>query len=269
MFGLSAGELAVTGVMAAGAAYGAYSSYQQGQENAENIREQSRLQASEIQRQAQANAEAQRAQARGYERQATSAMMDAGNQAFQAGEELKQGELAQERANLEQLKGEREAAKRSRLLAQEIGQQYANFAANGIAVDASPTDTVGSVLKSTVAEGQTDISTILENANLNKWTFEEQKRTLQRSAVNSLAGANNSVFKSQSLLASGQDARNAAATTLANGAAAARDTLAYGRKAADAAESAGIRGMWGSLLGGVEDIALFGDKKGWFDKKKG
>lgn len=253
------------GLMAAGAAYGAYSSYQQGQENAENIREQSRLQANEIQRQAAANAEAQQAQARGYERQAMSAMLEAGNEAFRAGEELRQGEIAQERANLEQLKGEREAARRSRMLAQEIGQQYANFAANGIAVDASPTDTVGSVLKSTVAEGQADISTILDNANLNKWTFEEQKRTLRRSAANSLAGANNTAFKAQSLMASGQDARKAASTTLANGAAAARDTLAYGRRAADAAESAGVRGMWGSLLGGAGNIALFGDKKGWFE----
>lgn len=248
------------GLMAASAAYGAYSSYQQGQEAAANIRAQSRIQANEIQRQAEANAEAQRAQARSFERQASSAMMDADKQVFQAKEELRQGEVAQERANIEQIKGEREAAKRSRMLAQEIGQQYANFAANGIAVDASPTDTVGSVLRSTVTEGQADISTILENANLNKWTYEEQKRTFQRSAANSLAGANNSVFRSDSLMASGQDARKAAATTLSNAAQAAQETLIYGERAAKSAKKAGVRGAWGSVLQGAADMAMFGAK---------
>ncbi len=249
------------GTMAAGATYGAYSSYQQGKENASNIMAQAKLQASEIQRQAAAQAEAQNAAAREADRRSAMDLLEANNQAFQAGEELRQGEIAQERANLEQVKGEREAAKRSRLLAQEIGQQYANFAANGIAVDASPTDTVGSVIMSTAAEGQADISTILENAELNQWTYEEQKRTMRRSAANTLAGANNSVFKAQSDAASAADARKAAATTLANGRAAAADTLAYGRSAAKAARRSGVRGMWGSLLTGSAQIAGFADRK--------
>ena len=238
------------GLMATAAAYGAYSSYQQGKETAANIKAQSKLQANEIQRQAAAAAEAQNAAAREADRRSTMDLMDASNQKFQADEELRQGEIAQERANIEQLKGEREAARRSRLLAQEIGQQYANFAANGIQVDAAPDDTVGAVIQSSVTEGQADISTILENAQLNQWTFEEQKRTMQRSAANSLAGANNAVFKAQSDAASAADARKAAATTLANGQQAAAETLEYGRQAARAARKAGVRGMWGSLLGG-------------------
>lgn len=249
------------GLMATAAAYGAYSSYQQGKENAANIEAQSKLQANEIQRQAAAAAEAQNAAARESDRRSMMDLMEANNQKFQADEELKQGEIFQEKANLEQLKGEREAAKRSRLLAQEIGQQYANFAANGIQVDAAPDDTVGSVIQSTTAEGQADISTILENAEMNQWTFEEQKRTMQRSAANTLAGANNSVFKAQSDAASAADARKAAATSLENGRQAAAETLAYGRQAASAAKKAGIRGMWGSLLGGAASIGGFSAQK--------
>lgn len=249
------------GLMATAAAYGAYSSYQQGKEAAANIEAQAKLQANEIQRQAAAAAEAQNAAAREADRRSMMDLMDANNQKFQADEELRQGEIFQEKANLEQLKGEREAARRSRLLAQEIGQQYANFAANGIQVDAAPDDTVGSVIQSTTTEGQADISTILENAELNQWTFEEQKRTMQRSAANTLAGANNSVFKAQSDAATAADARQAAATTMANGRQAAVETLAYGRQAARAARNSGVRGMWGSLIGGAAQIGGFGAMK--------
>ena len=249
------------GLMATSAAYGAYSSYQSGKENAANIKAQAQLQASDIQRQAAAQAEAQNAQAREFDRRSTMDLLEAGNQKFQADEELRQGELSQERANIEQMKGERDAAKRSRILAQEIGQQYANFAANGIAVDANATDTVASVIKTATTEGQYDISTILENAEMNQWTFEEQKRTLQRSAANSLQGANNSVFKAKSDAESGVDARKAARTTLANGAQAAKETLAYGASAARAARKSGVRGMWGSLLTGGSTMGGFAANK--------
>lgn len=245
--------------MAMGAAalaigYGVYqgiSGYQAAQEQAENIREQGQLQANEIQRQANATAEAQKAAARDMDRQAMSALMDADKQKFQADEELKQGEIFQEKANIEQIKGEREAAKRSRMLAQEIGSQYAQFAGNGFLVDASPTDTFGAIIKSSATEGQADISTILDNAKMNQWTFEEQKRTMQRSAIGSLVGANNSVFRSQSLQAGAADARNAAALTQQNAAQAAAETIAYSRKAASAAESGGTRALWGGILGGA------------------
>ena len=201
-------------------------------DQAKLIRKQAQLQADQIRREAQATAEQQRAASRAFERQAGMQLMEAGDQKFRADEEMRQGEIAQERANLEQIKGERESAKRSRLLAQEIGEQYAQFAANGFAVDAGPDDTFGSILSSTTAEGQADISTILENSKAQQWTFEEEKRTQQRNAVNSLRGANNSVFAAQSSIASAQDARSAAATTIANADAAARDTLLYAKKAA-------------------------------------
>lgn len=249
---------AAIGLIASAAAsgYGALSANQQGKAQADDIRRQSRLQAANIMREAQSAAEAQRAQARAFDRQAGMQMMEAGDQKFRADEELRQGEIAQERANLEQLKGEREAAKRSRILAQEVGEQYAQFAGNGFLVDGAPTDTFGSILSSTSAEGQADISTILENARAAQWTFEEEKRTQQRSAVNSLRGANNSVFAAQSSMSSAQDARSAADQTLANARAAAADTLSYGRAAAKAARKSGRRAAWGSLLTGVGNVGM-------------
>ena len=210
------------------AGYGAYASRAAGKEQASNIMRQSQIDASNIMRQANAQAEAQRAEARMFERQSMMDMLESGREKFRADEEMRQGEIAQEKANIEQLKGEREAARRSRILAQEIGEQYAQFAGNGFAVDANPTDTFGSIIKSSATEGQSDISTILENAKMNQWTFEEEKRTQQRNAANSLQGANNFVFKAQGDQASATDARRAAALTMSNAREAANDTLAYG-----------------------------------------
>lgn len=234
--------------------YGAWSANQQGKEQAANIKRQSQLQAADIMRQANAAAEAQRAESRQYERQSMMDMLESGREKFRADEEMRQGELAQEKANIEQLKGEREAARRSRILAQEIGEQYAQFAGNGFAVDANPTDTFGAIIKSSATEGQADVSTILENAKMNQWTFEEEKRTQQRNAANSLQGANNFVFKAQSDQASAQDARRAAALTMSNAQAAAADTIAYGKAAAKAARKSGRRAAWGSIAQGVGQL---------------
>ena len=253
-------ELGVMGLIgtAIGAGYSAWSSNQAGKEQAANIRREAQLTADNMRRQAQSAAEAQRAQARQYDRQSMMDMLDAGNEKFRAGEELRQGEIMQERANIEQLKGEREAAKRSRLLAQEIGEQYAQFAANGFDVAANPDDTFGAIIRSSTAEGQADVSTILENARMNQWTFEEAKRTQQRNAANSLQGANNLVFKAQASHASAQDARKAAAQTLANAEQAAQQTIRYGDAAAKSARKSGRRGAWGAAFKGVADVGLGG-----------
>ena len=250
-------ELGVAGLVmtAIGAGYNAWAANQAGKAQASDIKRQSQLQAANIMREANATAEAQRAQARQFERTSLMDMMEAGNQKFRADEELRQGEIAQEKANIEQMKGEREAARRSRLLAQEIGEQYAQFAGNGFAVDAGPTDTFGAIIRSSTTEGQADISTILDNAKMNQWTFEEERRTQQRNAANSLQGANNLVFKAQSDQASGQDARKAAALTMSNARAAAADTLSYGRAAARAARKSGRRAAWGAGLGGAAQTA--------------
>ena len=81
---------------------------------------------------------------------------------------------------------------------------------------------------------------------------------MQRNAANSLQGANNYVFKAQSDVANAQDARRAAATTMANARDAARDTMNYGFAAASAARSAGKRAAWGSLLGGIGQLGWGG-----------
>lgn len=239
-------------------AYSAWSSYESGKENARNIENQARLSAENMRRQAQETEEQYKAQARALNRQSLSSLMEANENAQSAAEELRQGEISQEKANIEQIKGEREAAKRSRLLAQEIGEQYAQFAGNGFAVDASPTDTFGSIIKSSVTEGQADISTILENANLNKWSYEEEKRTHRRNAVSDLASANAAVFKSQSLNESAKDYREAAIRQRTNAEAAAQETIEYGEEAAKAARKAGRRGaIGGALQGAIGAFAAF------------
>ena len=236
---------------AAAAGVGAWSAYETGKENAANIREQAEISANQTRRQAEEQKKAMEAQARGLDRQSLAALMEANERAQGASEELRQGEISQEKANLEQLNGEREAARRSRILAQEIGEQYAQFAGNGFAVDASPTDTFGSIIKTSTAEGQADITTILENANLNKWSYEEEKRAHRRNAASDLASANASVFKARSLSEGAADYRTAAAEQQANAEIAARETLAYGRRAAKAQRKSGIRGAIGGALGAV------------------
>lgn len=236
-------------------------SYINSGEEAKLIRQQSQIQAQQIQREAAAAAEAQNAEARALDRRSLMDMLEAGKEKFRAGEELRQGEIAQEKANIEQLKGEREAARRSRILAQEIGQQYAEFAGNGFAVDANPNDTFGYIIRSATTEGQADISTILENAKMNQWTFEEEKRTQQRNAANSLQGANNLVFRAQSDAESAADARKAAATTLSNASQTAAETLAYGRKAAKATKKAGRLALISGLLGGGASAYTAWDSK--------
>ena len=236
-------------------------SYINSGEEAKLIRQQSQIQAQQIQREAAAAAEAQNAEARALDRRSLMDMLEAGKEKFRAGEELRQGEIAQEKANIEQLKGEREAARRSRILAQEIGQQYAEFAGNGFAVDANPNDTFGYIIRSATTEGQADISTILDNAKMNQWTFEEEKRTQQRNAANSLQGANNLVFRAQSDAESAADARKAAATTLSNASQTAAETLAYGRKAAKATKKAGRLALISGLLGGGASAYTAWDSK--------
>lgn len=109
----------------------------------------------------------------------------------QAAESERQAQLENERAAIAQIQGEQEAQKRSRQLAFDIGSTYANFAGNGLLVDGSPKDTLGSVLKTQVAEGQADISTIRDNTSLNVWTHKSNAASLIASAANQrIAGKN-------------------------------------------------------------------------------
>lgn len=98
----------------------------------------------------------------------------------------KQRDYENERAAIAQLQGEQEAERRSRTLAADIGSLYANAAGNGLLVDGAG-GTVGDVLRTTVTEGQADISTIRDNAAMNVWTHQTNAETYERNALTALA----------------------------------------------------------------------------------
>ena len=109
-----------------------------------------------------------------------------------AAESERQAQLENERAVIAQIQGEQEAERRSRQLAADIGSTYANYAGNGLLVDGAGKDTLGSVLKTQVAEGQADISTIRDNTALNVWTHQSNAASLLASAANQRISGRNS-----------------------------------------------------------------------------
>jgi len=167
--------LAVTAVVgacvaAAGSIYAGVSSYQAGKAQQEAANEAAA--AAQVQGQIQAEAARQQAEA-------------------QAAEYERQARMEQARAGIEQIQGEQEAEKRSRQLAASVGSLYANYAGNGLLVDGNPSDTLGAALRTEVAEGQADISTIRDNAAMNVWTRESNANSLLTSAGNTrIAGVN-------------------------------------------------------------------------------
>ncbi len=109
----------------------------------------------------------------------------------QAAEQTRQAQLENTRAGIEQIQGEQEAEKRSRLFAQDIGSIYANYAGNGLMLDGTAKDTIGSALTSTAAEAAHDISTIRDSAAMNVWTRRANAGSLLASAANTrIAGHN-------------------------------------------------------------------------------
>lgn len=156
-------------------------------------------------------------------RQAAGANMATGQYVNQAAEELRQSAIDQAMAANEQIKGEREAAARSKELAEDVGSAYAQFAANGFLVDGGAGDTFSAILDTMVAEGQTDVSTIVESAAMNEWSLDEAARAKRTAAGNTLGAANNAAISAEAALAGARDAYNAAAVSLANGYAAARN----------------------------------------------
>ena len=163
----------------AGTAYSSYSSYQQGK----------------------AAEQAAKAQAEQYKAQA--AILEQ-----QARENERQAEYENMRAGIAQVQGEQEAANRSRQLAAEIGALYAGYAGNGLLVDGPSGDTFGSVLKSTVTEGQADISTIKDNAAINVWEHLANKGSYETSALVNRMGANMNVTASGNSVIAGRNSRS-------------------------------------------------------------
>jgi hypothetical protein len=104
---------------------------------------------------------------------------------FQAEEARKQAKLEQDRANIAQLQGEQETARRMRAYSQEVGSVYANAAGNGILIDSgSAGDTLGKALDTSAISAAEDVSTIRDNTALTIWTHQANKSQLLRSAEN-------------------------------------------------------------------------------------
>lgn len=161
--------LLVTSAVAtvAGTALGAVGAYQQGK-------------AAEAAGKAQAKASMQQAQA-------------------EAAEQNRQARLENARAGIAQIGAEQEAEKRSRILAQDIGSMYANFAGNGLMVDGSAKDTVGAALRTEVGEAASDITTIRDNAAMEVWTHRANAASHRANAANALIAGRNqaSMFRAQ------------------------------------------------------------------------
>jgi len=161
------------GFGAIGQIYGAINSYQSGvaQQEAADQAAQAAITASQIQANA-VTAQAER----------------------EAAEYQRQARLEETRAGIEQIQGEQEAEKRSRLLAANVGSLYANYAGNGLLVDGRHSDTLGAALRTTVAEGQADISTIRDNTAMNVWTRQTNAASLRQSAANTIASGNETAY---------------------------------------------------------------------------
>lgn len=161
----------------AGTSYSAYSAYEQGKA---------------AEQQAKAANEAAKAQASAY--------------AAQAAETERQADMERDRAGIAQIQGEREAERRSRALSAEIGSIYAATAGNGLLVDGNEDDTFANVLKSSVAEGQSDITTINDNTALSVWDRQSNERALRTQAAIQRAASANSLVNGQNSLIAGQNA---------------------------------------------------------------
>lgn len=132
----------------------------------------------------------------------------------QALEKERQARLEAQRAGIAQIQGEQEAERRSRILAQDIGSMYANYAGNGLLVDGTAKDTLGAALRTQVSEAESDISTIRDNAAMNVWTHQANAASLSASAANTrIAGSNQALlYRKQA-----KGARKAGRTSLALG----------------------------------------------------
>lgn len=119
-------------------------------------------------------AQAQKASARAQQAQAEASAREAERQA----------QIESQRAAITQEQGERDAANRMRLLSQDIGSNYANFAGNGLLVDGNSNGTVADVLRTTTKEGLADIATINENTKNKLWEHQNNIASLQASAGN-------------------------------------------------------------------------------------
>jgi hypothetical protein len=171
---------AITGVVAdaalvAASAYSAYSSAQMSRANAKAAAQQQQIAA----QQQRLQAEAQQAAAADLERQAAN---------------------EQAKAGIAQMQAEQEAERRSRIMANDIGSAYANYAGNGLLVEGGDDDTFGRVLTTTVKEAEQDISTIKDNGRMSVWDYKSNAESLMVSARTQRLSSRSSLLGEQSSL---------------------------------------------------------------------
>ena len=207
--------------MMAGAGMSIYSGYQANSA----ARESERMQ--EFASEAAANAQRMAAQA---QQQRLNDQAELAN--LQAGIEKKKAAQAQEQ-------GEMEAARRSRLLAYDIGNAYAQWAGNGLLVDTS-NDSLGELLTNNAREAGQDIGIIKTNTANAVWEHEMNRTSALMSAES---------YRSQAANAGLIGEANAGATLL-SGQAQAYATRQAGLTALYQGWGSGIS-MFGSWAGGV------------------
>ena len=123
-----------------------------------------------------------KAQKKAYDAAAKAAIDEANAEGAQLD---RQAGLEDARAGIEQVRGEREAERRSRVLAHDVGQMYADFAGNGLLVDGGTAkDTIGSALRLQASEAASDIGTIRDNAAMEVWGHMANAAQFRTSAAN-------------------------------------------------------------------------------------
>lgn len=218
--------------MIAGAGMSIYSGYQANSA----ARESARMQESASE--AAANAQRMAAQA---QQQQLNDQAELAN--LQAGIEQKKAAQAQEQ-------GEMEAARRSRLLAYDIGNAYAQWAGNGLLVDTS-NDSLGELLTNNAREAGQDIGIIKTNTANAVWEHEMNRTSALMSAAS---------YRNQAANAGLIGEANAGATLL-SGQAQAYATRQAGLTALYQGWGSGIS-MFGSWAGGVVSAGGLGKMAG-------
>lgn len=147
--------------------------------------------------------------------------------------------IEEKKSAIAQEQGEIEQARRSRMLAADIGNAYAQWAGNGLLVDGGD-DSLGDLLSANVREAGQDIGIIKSNTQNAVWEHQ--------------------MNKSMSLI-SAKSYENQAGNALAVGNANAQATLLSGEAQAYATRQAGLTALyqgWGSGISALGSAALTG-----------
>ncbi|MCQ2299975.1 MAG: hypothetical protein MJZ81_07630 [Bacteroidales bacterium] len=125
-------------------------------------------------------------------RQAQAAREASNQEANALNEEAKRDEAA---AGIEQVKGIQDQERRQRILANDVGSVYANFAGNGLAVDGGGGDTLTKVVESTAGEAAYDVNIIKANTAMNVWSY-QNRAAMKRTQARAVRAAGRNAYRS-------------------------------------------------------------------------